>query len=110
MGLPLEDYAPTALVLAGRLYFTSDCFEIYTTDDPTAPAASWTKVADLKEYQDPCLFLSDERVYMYYGASPNGALHAVELDPAHGWKEVGQPVITIPPQDFHKIGWVGFVL
>jgi hypothetical protein len=105
VGLPLEDYAPTVLVLGGRLFFTSDCFQVYTTDDPAAPASNWSKVADLKEYKDPCLFLDGDKVYMYYGAGPNLGLHAVQLDPANGWKEVGQPFSTIPPQLYHMIGW-----
>ena len=112
-GIPpaaLEAYAPTALVLGGRLYFTSDCFEVYTTDNPIgsgARPAHWTKVASLRDiYKDPCLFLSEGKVYMYYGASPDQAgIHAVQLDPSNGWKEVGETVQTIPRQDFRTIGW-----
>ena len=100
-GLPLEDYAPTALVLNGRLFWTSDCFAVYTTDDPvgsSATPAHWTKVASLKDtYKDPCLFSSGGKVYMYYGASPDQTgIHGVQLDPSDGWKEVGAPVQTIP--------------
>jgi xylan 1,4-beta-xylosidase len=104
-GLPLEDYAPTVVVLSGRLYFTSDCFEVWTTQDPKAPSALWTKVADLKEYKDPCLFLDAGKMYMYSGAGPNLGLNVVELDPANGWQEIGTPAPTVPAQHFREIGW-----
>ena len=89
-GLPLEDYAPTVLVLNGTMYFTAfGSRAVYATRDPLGGA--WERVADLEAYGDPALFLDDVdgRVYVAFGCSDSEATHIVQLDPANGWKEVG---------------------
>jgi hypothetical protein len=103
-GLPLEDYAPTVMILKGKMYYTAySARAVFTTNDPLI--GNWTKVADLKDYGDPCLFLDDGKIFVYYGCSPNDPLHGVQLDPDNGWKEVNAPSVTIPPQDYAHIGW-----
>src|SRR5690242_12656357 len=66
-GLPLEDYAPTAAVQNGRLIFTAfNTPAIYSTEDPLK--GSWHKIADIKGYPDPDLFVDDDgRVFVYHG-------------------------------------------
>lgn len=79
---PVEKFAPTAVVMNGKLYLAVSEGErkIWVTNDPGS--GEWTAAADIPEgYQDPCLFLdTDNRLYMYDGASPFGALHVAELD------------------------------
>jgi hypothetical protein len=90
--LPIEDYAPAVTVIDGKLYYTAfDTRAIYRADD--AAAGRWTKAGDLKPYGDPAIFQDDDgRVYVYYGCSYGGGIKVVELDPAHGFAEIGQPV------------------
>jgi xylan 1,4-beta-xylosidase len=90
--LPIEDYAPAIAVINGRLYYTAfDTRAIYRADD--LGAGTWSKVGDLKPYSDPALFQDDDgKVYVYYGCSPNGGIDAAQLDPANGFKEIGNPV------------------
>jgi hypothetical protein len=91
--LPIEDYAPAPAVINGRLYYTAfNTKAIYRADDPRA--GTWTKAGDLQAYPDPDLFQDDDgRVYIYYGCSAGGGISGVELDPAHGFREIGQPVL-----------------
>jgi len=81
--LPLEPYAPTALVIDGELYFTaSGIHTIYKTNDP-GHGDSWQLVTDQFPFTetDPMLFLDDDhRLYFYYGCSDRQPLHAVQLD------------------------------
>ncbi len=82
-GYPVNRYAPTALVMNGKLYMTSseNTPDVWTTDDPLA--GTWTKAADIRPgYNDPCLFLDDDgRLYMYEGLSGTDTLRVFELDP-----------------------------
>ena len=82
-GYPVNRYAPTAVVMNGRLYMTSseNTPDIWTTDDPLT--GTWTKAADIRPgYNDPCLFLDDDgRLYMYEGLSGTDTLRIFELDP-----------------------------
>lgn len=92
-GLPLEDYAPTAEVIDGRLCFAvakSDA--IYTTDDPAGGA--WEKVVKVHGGMgDIALFQDDDgRVYTYYGISHKDPIRGEELDPNQGFKRIGSPV------------------
>jgi hypothetical protein len=82
-GYPVNRYAPTALVMNGRLYMTSseNTPDVWSTDDPLT--GTWTKAADIRPgYNDPCLFLDDDgRLYMYEGLSGTDTLRVFELDP-----------------------------
>jgi hypothetical protein len=103
-GMPLEDYAPTVAVVDGRMIFTAfGTPAIYSTDDPLK--GSWRKIADLKGYPDPDIFVDDDgRVYLYFGCSSNGRIEAVELDPRHDYKVINGPV-TCLAADFAHHGW-----
>jgi len=91
-GLPLEDYAPTVEVLDGRMLFTAfNTPAIFSTADPLKGA--WFKVADLKGYPDPDLFVDDDgKVYLYFGCDSDGAIQVVQLDPRDGFKVVRGPI------------------
>ncbi|AOW11414.1 hypothetical protein EM308_14260 [Flavobacterium gilvum] len=95
--LPLEAYAPTAVVIGDSLYFaTTDCKWIYKTDDPKK--GKWTIANESnpfpldiwpKGFQDLCLFLDDDqRLYLYYGCVR--PTMGVELDVKNGFKTIGE--------------------
>jgi xylan 1,4-beta-xylosidase len=92
--LPLEDYAPTAMVMNDTLYFmaSSTVQAIYKTADPKS--GKWKRIDVIfpANLWDPCLFLDDDgRVYLYYGCSDVNPIHGVELDPKT-LDPIGQPV------------------
>jgi hypothetical protein len=91
--LPIEDYAPAPAVINGAMYYTAfNTRAIYRADD--ARAGTWTKAGELQGYPDPDLFQDDDgRVFVYYGCSAGGGISAVELDPAHDFRVIGQPVL-----------------
>ncbi|HTR42204.1 MAG TPA: family 43 glycosylhydrolase [Pseudomonadales bacterium] len=102
--LPIEDYAPAPAVINGQLYYTAfNTRAIYCAEDPYS--GKWIKVGDLNSYPDPDLFQDDDsRVYIYYGCSANGGINVVELDPAHQFKEIGQPLVCLNCDPPHR-GW-----
>ena len=78
-GLPIENYAPDAEVINGRMYFTGVGTGMFTTNDPAL--GQWTPVGSLQGNQDPALFVdSDGKVYFYYGSSATDPIKGVELD------------------------------
>ena len=92
-GLPLEDYAPTVVVINNTLFFTAFSSKaVFTTTDPLS--GTWTKAADIGSYGDPALFFDDAtaQLYVAFGCSDTDATQIVQLDPADGWKEVGERV------------------
>jgi xylan 1,4-beta-xylosidase len=82
-GYPLEHYAPTALVMNGKVYLTSGdgTTKVYVTDDPES--GNWTVAGDMGTgYGDPDLFLDDDgHLYMYDGVSGKDVQRVTELDP-----------------------------
>jgi len=103
-GLPLEDYAPTVEVIHDHMIFTAfGTPAIFSTADPLKGV--WTKVADLKGYPDPDLFVDEDgRVYLYFGCSSNGGIEAVELDSENQFKVIKGP-LTCLSADFAHHGW-----
>ena len=101
-GLPLEDYAPTAVVMNGRLYFTAfDSKAIWSTDDPGTGV--WIKDAEIDAYADPDLFLDDDgRLYLYSGCSNKTPLKVTELDPKHGFKVLRSELIEASRDTEHR--------
>lgn len=105
-GLPLEDFAPSVLILNGKMYYTAHRDKLlFETSDPKKGV--WTKTADIGEYADPMLFLDDDkRLFMYYGASLDGGISVVELDPRQNFKEISKPVLLMKA-DSANHGWEG---
>ncbi len=104
--LPLEDYAPTAVVWNDTIYFmaSSDKPVIYKTGDPKS--GKWEIVNP--EFPigmiDPCLFFDDNgRLYFYYGCSNINPLYGVELDPKT-FNPIGKPKVLINSHK-DKYGW-----
>jgi len=99
--LPIEDYAPAALVMDGALVLQFNQ-QIFKSTDPKA--GQWQKVADIPTgIADPALFLDDDhKLYMTMGCGPNGPLYLAELD--KNFKLKGPMVETIKA-DQAKHGW-----
>jgi xylan 1,4-beta-xylosidase len=105
--LPLEDYAPTAVVMDDTLYFMSSKpapVTIFKTADPKS--GKW-QVANANfpiGMIDPDLFVDDDgRLYFYYGCSNVDPLYAVELDRAT-LNPIGEPVSLLnSKKEIH--GW-----
>ena len=105
-GLPLEDFAPSVLILNGKMYYTAHRDKLmFETADPKKGV--WTKTADIGEYADPMLFFDDDRrLFMYYGASLDGGISVVELDPKQNFREISKPVLLMKA-DSADHGWEG---
>lgn len=84
--LPLEDYAPTVVVIGDTLYFTAcsvkPTLAIYKSGNPKAGKWQVANAAvPLGFIVDPCLFLDDDgRLYLYYGCSDVNPIYGIELD------------------------------
>lgn len=101
--LPLENLAPTAVVIGEWLYFfTSFSDKIYRSNDPvTGKWEVYTTSLLTSLLSDYAVFAdTDGRVYCYYGCSNNDGVMVRELDPSNffnplGVAEVCQKVNTI---------------
>lgn len=115
--LPAEDYAPTAMVYKGELYFLAS-FEskqplpLYKTTEPMSD--KWERVTD-KPFKystytngtkciDPMLLADGEDVYMYWGCSNKTPTWVVQLDPEKEFQAMNEPVITVDSDTLNH-GW-----
>jgi len=82
--LPLEDYAPTAVVMNDTLYFMASHgapLTIYKTADPKSGKWQIASSSFPIGMIDPDLFVDDDgRLFFYYGCSNINPIYAVELD------------------------------
>jgi len=65
-GYPVEDYAPTVLVMGDKIYLTAGrTHKIFVAEDLLA--GKWTEAGDFgRPYEDPALFLDDDgKLYVY---------------------------------------------
>lgn len=80
--LPLEDFAPTAVVMGEAIYFMAMDKRIYRSTDPSS--GKWELVKEdmpIRNPGDPCLYLDDDgRLYLYSGLSNLLPIYGVELD------------------------------
>lgn len=93
--LPLEDYAPTAVVLNDTLYFMASAqapVKIYKTANPKSGKWQVANAAFPIGMIDPDLFVDDDgKLFFYYGCSDVNPLYAVELD-TKTLNPIGKPV------------------
>ena len=104
--LPLEDYAPTAVVMNDTLYFMASSGKpvIYKTGDPKSGKWEVVNPAFPIGMIDPCLFVDDDnRLYFYYGCSNVNPIYAVELDPKT-FNPIGTPKELFNSRK-DKYGW-----
>jgi Beta-xylosidase len=79
--LPLEDYAPTALVMNDAVYFMALDRRIYKSTDPQN--GHWQIAKDSIDIYtgDPCLFRDEDgRIYLYHGVTNSKPIRGIELD------------------------------
>ena len=103
----IEEYAPSILVLNDTLYYiASNLPRIFYTTNPDED--SWKPVSAKFEYNmtDPAFFKDDDtgKVYMYWGCSDKDPIMGVEINPADGFKSIGNPVVLIE-HNGDKYGW-----
>jgi len=104
--LPLEDYAPTAVVWNDTIYFmaSSDKPVIYKTGNPKSGKWEIVNPAFPIGMIDPCLFFDDDgHLYFYYGCSNINPIYAVELDPGT-FNPIGKPKALFNSYK-DKYGW-----
>ena len=94
--LPLEDYAPAAVVMRDTLYFMASGnnppLVIYKTADPKSGRWQIANPSFPIGMTDPDLFVDDNgRLYFYYGCSNVNPIYGVELD-TQSLNPVGKPV------------------
>ncbi len=93
--LPLEDYAPTAVVIGNAVYFMASGkspVTIYKTSDPQTGKWEVANSSFPIGMVDPDLFFDDNgRLYFYYGGSNTKPIYAVELD-TKSLNPIGTPV------------------
>jgi hypothetical protein len=94
-GLPLEDYAPTVVVIDDVFYFLASSNEKSTVFKSTDPVkGKWEVAVEALERPvwDPALFLDkDKRLYLYWGCSDRNPLYGVEVDYNNNFKFFGKP-------------------
>ena len=104
--LPLEDYAPDAVVMNDTVYFmaSADKPVIYKTADPKSGKWQVANPAFPIGMIDPDLFVDDDgRLYFYYGCSNVNPIYGVELD-TKTLNPIGKPKVLF---NSHKdqYGW-----
>jgi xylan 1,4-beta-xylosidase len=105
--LPIEDYAPTVVVMKDTLYFMASGvapIKIFKTAEPKS--GLW-KLANSNfpiGMTDPDLFVDDDgRLYFYYGCSNVNPIYAVELN-TKTLNPIGNPV-EVFNSNKNDFGW-----
>jgi hypothetical protein len=93
--LPMEDYAPTSVVIGNTVYFMASGkspVTIYKTSDPKTGKWEVANSSFPIGMVDPDLFFDDDgRLYFYYGGSNTKPIYAVELD-TKSLNPIGTPI------------------
>jgi xylan 1,4-beta-xylosidase len=105
--IPVEEYAPTAIVVGDNMYFLGSSTErsvIYKTDDPLK--GEWSAARELEiPVWDPAFFLDDgNRLFLYWGCSDVDPIWGVEVDYDNGFAFMSEPVVLIE-QNPARYGW-----
>jgi hypothetical protein len=106
----MDNYAPTILVLGDEMYYMASWIanKIYRNANPDKD--EWELIDSKFEFtgpgtQDPAWFRDDDnRVYFYCGCSNTRPIWGVEVDPADGFKVVGDTKILIE-HSAKEYGW-----
>ena len=105
--LPLEDYAPTAVVMNDTLFFMASHAAPVTIYKTANPKSGKWEVANADfpiGMIDPDLFVDEDgRLFFYYGCSNVNPLYAVELD-NKTLNPIGEPVSVLNSDKLNH-GW-----
>ena len=101
--LPLEEYAPTAWVMDGSMYFSSRGGTVHRAVD--AAAGKWERLGERVPFTlDSKVFFENGRLFNYYGGTTNRVpLWVCELDPST-FRPVGE-ARPITEMDDTRFGW-----
>ena len=105
--IPVEDYAPAAVVIGDTVYFMASSIvvrPVYKSADPSS--GHWQVAVDSFAFPvwDPALFYEDGHLYLYWGCSNVNPIYGIELDYQNNFKPIGKPVICFDRNtDVH--GW-----
>ena len=104
-GYPVKRYAPSVVAFDGKWLMTPSIGKaLYVSDDPAT--GRWTKLRDFPYVADPEIYVDDDqRVYLYYGSSPDKPIYGVELDPQKNFDFIGEPTPLIAGLDRLHHGW-----
>lgn len=106
--LPLEDYAPTAIVIDDTLYFMASSQQKNSLFKAINPFdGKWqvkVEEMDLPAW-DPAFFMDDDkRLYLYWGCSDVNPIYGIELDYRNHFAYIGKPKVLIHANPT-QIGW-----
>ncbi len=93
--IPVEEYAPTAIVLNDTIYFMGSSNEkstIYKSGNPLS--GQWQQAVeelDMPVWDPAFLKDDDDRVYLYWGCSNEKPIYGVEVDYRNGFAFKGEP-------------------
>lgn len=103
--LPIENYAPTAVVIGESLYYLANgTSALCRTNDPIS--GKW-EVANhaFPVVGDPAFFVdTDKKVYLYHGVSNNDYIKGIELDATNNFNWKGKNVNLLKGNP-EKYGW-----
>lgn len=106
--IPIEEYAPTAIVMEDTVYFLASSNELSTIYKSTSPLnGEWSIAVEELDMPvwDPGFFLDDDnRLYLYWGCSNEHPLYGVEVDYNNNFSFLGEPkeLIYANPEEH---GW-----
>ncbi|MBN1599148.1 MAG: family 43 glycosylhydrolase [Bacteroidales bacterium] len=105
--IPVEDYAPTAVVIEDTVYFMAGSVKntIFKSTGPETGKWEIARESLPLAAADPVLFLDDDgRLYFFWGCSNVNPIYCIELDYQNNFEPVGEPVILMNSiRD--KYGW-----
>jgi xylan 1,4-beta-xylosidase len=106
--IPIEEYAPTAIVLNDTIYFLASSNEkstIYKSADPLT--GNWEIAVEQLQLPvwDPMFLLDDDmRLYLYWGCSNVNPIYGVEVDYKNNFAFIGQAQVLLH-QNPDDNGW-----
>ncbi|HPS13892.1 MAG TPA: family 43 glycosylhydrolase [Prolixibacteraceae bacterium] len=106
--IPVEEYAPAAVVMGDTIYFLASSNEkstLYKSTDPLS--GKWSVAVEKLEIPvwDPTfLFDDDQRLYLYWGCSNVNPLYGVEVDYKNNFSFKGKPAELLH-SDIADHGW-----
>lgn len=93
--IPVEEYAPTAIVVNDTIYFLGSSNEkstLYKSSDPLS--GEWEVAVEELDMPvwDPAFLLDDDnRLYLYWGCSDRRPIYGVEVDYRNNFAFMGEP-------------------
>ena len=109
-GKDLLGYAPTVIKHRGKIYLMGSFANLFVADKPEGPYTllgkmenpwGWDQGEKAPGIWDPMLFSDDDdKLYLYWGCSPEGGIWGVELDGENPLRQIGgaKKLIAFDPE------------